>query len=317
MYRYCFNRRPQKAEIYFLALLLTLQLVIFSGIGRAYGAGSITSYISLDLKASKGNYDNEISGKSILSFRYLINDTFQFLVMVDTNDAQMPKALLKFYPGTEYKVSKQDFLYNISLPSSYLNTNLNPSKDTPCLIDKLDIAEIIPGFKGITKIGFRGIDCYIGDIRLLDKNSIEPPYSVYIDPNVHILYQPGWASNDSADLFEIEIRQNWTNDFIHIKGQNVVDPDPKSNASGTTQNYYYTGWPVFGGYPSGYTYAGYPGVTYPASSVSAHATGIGYYGGYAGYPYSGYYGGLGLYGLYGGIGLYGGFGGQYGGLYGY
>ena len=194
----------KKIWMRFFFLLLFYLLIPFFLTGRLYGAEVITSYTSLDLKYFDANYPIDIEGKSVLSFRYLINETFQVLLLVETYNPQKPRILIRYVPDIGEAGYMRGILYKVPLPG------LEIDLDFQDLIE-IDIAEHIPDVKAVSRIGIRGIDCYIGDIQLKDPVT-NKPYKILIDPDSHILEQ-GWASNNSLESFEI----TW-----EVKSQPVV-----------------------------------------------------------------------------------------------
>ena len=117
--------------------------------------------------------------------------------------------------------------------------------DYPLSCD-IDVAEDVPNFKSIARIGLRGAGCYIRDIRLRDPNGAMFPYQIAVDINQHLMDQ-GWASNNPRGSFGFKkLDDGFT--YIFIKGQeasdssdtsstddsNTDDTDKSSNSGGST-----------------------------------------------------------------------------------
>jgi len=124
-------------------------LLLFSFIvGNVYGEDRITSYASLDLKVFDSNYISEVEGKSILSFRYLINETFQISILVKTYNPQMPRVLLQYCPDTGTTGYRRGDFFKVPLFELELN------RDFPGLLelDMSQIPESISDFAYVSRI---------------------------------------------------------------------------------------------------------------------------------------------------------------------
>ncbi|MGA1789932.1 MAG: hypothetical protein ACMUIM_00475, partial [bacterium] len=261
----------------------------------------ITSYTSLDLKRFDPNYAITVEGKSVLSFRYAINDTFQILLLVETYNPLTPKVLIQFIPDIGEEGYTMGVFYKVPL------SELETDEDFPWLVE-VDVAGYIPDIKSIVRIGIRGVDCYIGDIQLKDPVT-NKPYPILIDPNLHILEQ-GWASNNSLESFQVTWEVNnhpVVSPFIYIQGEKVGTLPP-SNDSQTNSTSDTSSDNPTGTYLTTYQPYAYPGLSSPVRFSTGNIGGYGYYSGMG--LYSGLYGG----GMYGGMGLYGGLYGMYGGM---
>ncbi|MGA1865469.1 MAG: hypothetical protein ACMUHX_10435, partial [bacterium] len=204
----CNDNMIEKLWIWPLILLLSFQFIFIFMARDVYGSKLISCYTSLDLRELNPNFPDKIEGKSVLSFMYLINETFQLTLFVETYDPNMPEVLIQFYPDNgEDGYTRGDFS---RVPLSELDTDR-----TAAGFLELDISDYISyfygisetEFKAVSKIGIRGIDCYIGDIWLKDPDT----FNYYPDPNTGKLlidsdpnmdiFEQGWASNNSYDSF--------------------------------------------------------------------------------------------------------------------
>ena len=142
--------------------LITSFFIFFFIIGSIAAANQMSSYASLDLKVFDPDYVSGVEGKSVLSFRYLINETFQISLLIRTYNPEMPRVLIQYCPNTGVTGYRRGEFIRIPVDE------LEIDRDVPGLfeLDMNQTTKLISDFAYVSRIGIRGIDCYIGDIRL-------------------------------------------------------------------------------------------------------------------------------------------------------